>query len=144
QRDFAAAERDLQQALALQPDDTARYGILVNRGTLRLRQGRVADAEVDLQEATRLQPGAFVAYVNLAFVAHEQDQLDKAIELLGTALALPGLGDSARLDLLRTRARYYLEKHADAEALTDLERALPLATALHRRPECADAAIERG
>ncbi len=43
---FPAAEEDFEQALALTPDRHTRYGILVNRGVVCLRQARLADAGI--------------------------------------------------------------------------------------------------
>src|SRR5205823_14156014 len=89
-QDFQAAEADFQKALALGPDADARYALHVNRGALRTRQGRLAEAIADLRHAITLQSGRYQAYVNLAKTYEQQKgfdaaavQLDRAIEAGG-------------------------------------------------------------
>ena len=48
------------------PDDAAYYGVLVNRGVLRIRQKDFHAAIADLTAAIRFQPNEYAAYVNLA------------------------------------------------------------------------------
>src|SRR5262249_39564303 len=60
--DFAEAERLLGDA----PDETAAYGLLVNRGVLATRQGEHHDAVAFLERAVRLKPREYPAYLNLA------------------------------------------------------------------------------
>ena len=67
--DFVAAEADFrlaEQKLSEAPDDAARYGVLVNRGVLRIREKDFRAAVADLTAAVRFQPEEYAAYVNLA------------------------------------------------------------------------------
>ena len=66
---WSAAEVDFGRAAALlerQPDDSARYGLLVNRGSLRLDQKMPEQAAADFLEAERARPAEYLPHVNLA------------------------------------------------------------------------------
>src|SRR5207249_2818431 len=68
-----AAEAAFARALSLRPDDHAAYFIHVNRGVMRLRHGRPADAEKDLLHAAGLRPTLYQAHLNLARLYQRQD-----------------------------------------------------------------------
>jgi serine/threonine protein kinase/tetratricopeptide (TPR) repeat protein len=88
---FAAAAADFRQAQSLlqgQPDRGAAYTLHVNRAATLMLQAKHAEALKDLQEAVRLQPEHFHAYLLLAEACTEQKdhrmalaQLDRAIRL---------------------------------------------------------------
>ncbi len=63
---WGAAESDFQKASQMPLDENARYVLFVNRGVLRVRTDRIADAIADLESATKLKPKAYQAFVNLA------------------------------------------------------------------------------
>jgi tetratricopeptide (TPR) repeat protein len=123
------AEADYQTALATQPEPAARYAVLVNRGTLRIRQEKFDQAADDLRQAVALRPDEIPARVNL-FEAlrhappdspRRQDacaQIDKAIELKPEMAAL-----------YRLRAQFAADGKDAAAALRDLEKAVQLETA---------------
>ena len=53
---FQAAEADYKTALDRQPGDDLHYALLVNRGGMYLRAGRIDDAIADLEAAIRILP----------------------------------------------------------------------------------------
>jgi tetratricopeptide (TPR) repeat protein len=122
---YEAAEEDLDEAARLEeahPDEAARYVLHVNRGVLRLRQGRAADAEAELNEAVGLRPGQYQAHLNLAQVYQEDGRLDDALAALDRAVALRR--DQAAL--YRTRARLQLRRQDLGAAMHDLDEAIRL------------------
>src|SRR5205823_1333992 len=133
-QDFQAAEADFQKALALKPDADARYALHVNRGALRTRQGRLADAIADLQHAIRLQPGHYQAHANLA-KAHQQQkafdaaagQQDRAIEVAGRLVAAGELERSELALLYHNRGQLHLQRRDETAALRDFEEAIRVA-----------------
>jgi tetratricopeptide (TPR) repeat protein len=62
----ARAEADFDAALKEKLSDAARYGLFINRGVLRIRQGQLGPAIQDLREAIALKPEQYQGYVNLA------------------------------------------------------------------------------
>jgi tetratricopeptide (TPR) repeat protein len=106
------------------------YNLLVNRGTTRYWQEKYTEAVQDFDEAIRLEPKQFQAYVNLAQVyqdraqtyaqgkqpAQAAAQLDKAVALLDQAIALkPKLAG-----LYRNRASVQRQRGNLGDALQDL------------------------
>jgi tetratricopeptide (TPR) repeat protein len=66
---LAAADADFAKAEALMAaggDEGPRFYLYVNRGLLRLRQGRLDDAVADTSAAARLWPDDWVPHLNLA------------------------------------------------------------------------------
>jgi serine/threonine protein kinase/Tfp pilus assembly protein PilF len=123
--DFAAAMADFDSALARQPDEDARYGIHVNRASLRLRQGRPKDAIDDLNAAIALKPDHYQAYLNLAQVYRQQKDWDTAAKQLQQALEkAPQLAT-----LYRTSAQLAMDRDDTAAALVDFRKAIQLETA---------------
>jgi tetratricopeptide (TPR) repeat protein len=122
---FQSAEADLDTAEKLEklhPDAAARYVLLVNRGVLRIRQGRSADAVAVLQEAVGLDAAQAQAHADLAEAYRKLGQVDAALAELGEALARggPAPGQAA---LYRTRARLHLQRQDLDAALHDLQDA---------------------
>jgi len=119
---FDRAEADFDVALKTSLPDSARYSLLINRGVLRLRQGRIDTATDDLQEAITLRPQQYQGYVNLAQAYLKTRKLDDALAQLDKAVEHePNLAA-----LYRTRARVHLLNQDQAAALADLERAIAL------------------
>jgi tetratricopeptide (TPR) repeat protein len=114
---FAGAEADFQAAEKSALDDSARYALWVNRGVLRIRQGRAADAVVDLQNAVGLKPGQYQGYVNLAQAYLKGQQLEDAVRQMDEAIRR----EAGLAALYRTRARLHLLRQDSAAALADLE-----------------------
>jgi tetratricopeptide (TPR) repeat protein len=137
-RQFTAAEEDFRKALDLQPDVPARYGILVNRGAMRLQQGQVENAVADFEAAIRLLPRQYQAHVNLAQAYQRQKQMTKALAQLDEAVRLaPTMANPYRL-----RARLHRECQELDEALEDLTKAMEHEPA--DSPLLADDHLERG
>jgi tetratricopeptide (TPR) repeat protein len=123
------AERDFATALGLAPDD---YGILVNRGAMRIRRGRFAEAADDLRRAIAREPHQYPAYANLARVFSAQGRWSEAIEQIDRAIRLAPRVAS----LHRTRAQIHLEAGQEPEAQRDYDQAIRLepagSPAVHR------------
>jgi tetratricopeptide (TPR) repeat protein len=121
--EFEAAEADLQEAqraLDRQPNNDALYNLLVNRGFLRLCQGKYPEATADLVRAVRLRPNQVSAYLDLASAYEKQGNLDGALHQLDEAI-----GRKGNIALLyRTRARLHLRRQQPDAALGDLELAI--------------------
>jgi tetratricopeptide (TPR) repeat protein len=75
-RAWVAAANDFREAerlLGERPPSGARYSLHVNRGGLRLRQGKLEEAAEDFRTAIRLRPDIYVSHVNLARVCQKQN-----------------------------------------------------------------------
>lgn len=119
---FSEAEADFEQAQTYSLDDAGRYALLVNRGVLRVRQSRLAEAERDLEAAVVLRPHLYQGHVNLAEVYVQQKHYVPALEQLNRAVECePGLAA-----LYRTRAYVHARQQDFSAALRDLERGLAL------------------
>jgi tetratricopeptide (TPR) repeat protein len=82
--DFATAEKEYKDALALDPrSSTAQFGL----GNVYVRQERLADAERAYQAALALEPGMSAAQTNLGVTYYRMGQLSKAADALNSALA---------------------------------------------------------
>jgi eukaryotic-like serine/threonine-protein kinase len=135
---WAAADSDFQKASQMPLDDNARYVLSVNRGVLRVRQGRFEDAVAALKLAIERKPNAYQAYVNLAQAYRRLDKLDLALEQLHRAVQLePGLAH-----LYRLRARLRLERNEPALALNDFDQAIERENT--NSPYQVDDRVERG
>ena len=140
---FDAAEADFQSALQMPLDEYSRYVLFVNRGVVRVRQGRFEDAIADLKKAIELKPGEYQAYVNLAQAYRRLNDLPKALEQLRARSNWnpPWLRSTAC-------ARLYQELKKPTLALADFDKALskgrPEQPALGRRSSRAREAFAPG
>jgi tetratricopeptide (TPR) repeat protein len=130
-----AAAADFQKTLDLNPGSYTRYGAYVNRGALRVRQGRLDEAIADLRTATDLLPDQCEAHVNLARAYDEQHRVDEAARVLDRALPLVRRPAA----LHRARARLAVGRQDLTAALGDLDRAITL-----EAPGLASDHAERG
>jgi len=137
---FEAAEADYRHALALQPDDEVRYGLLANRGLLRLRSKRLDLAAADLGAAIRLKPSQYQAHTTLGQVLQSQGRLDLAAAAFGRAIACQP-EPSVLAGLYRTRALIYAPRRDITPSQKDsaLE---DLAQAIGREPDEAKKASD--
>ncbi|HZY90275.1 MAG TPA: protein kinase [Gemmataceae bacterium] len=122
--EFEAADADftrVEAALRGEPDAALRYGLLVNRAVARVRANELSAAVADLEEAVRLRPEDYPAYVNLAEAHQGANRPDLALGQLDRAIALRPPGALAAL--YRTRARLHLRQGDPAAAARDLGRA---------------------
>jgi tetratricopeptide (TPR) repeat protein len=138
QADFAKVEAEL----AVRPSDGARYGLLVNRGVLRIRQGDLAGAVQDLTGAARLKPADYPAYVNLAQAYQEQKKPDEARAQLDKAIGLAP--PAAVAALYRTRARLHEQRGDLRAARADLEQAAGHEPRGKASPAAAHDMVEQG
>lgn len=136
---FARAEEDFEAALAASLPDTARYGLLINRGVMRIREGSLDRAMEDLKQAISLRPRQYQGYVNLAQAYLKGQQLERAVEQLDQAIEL----EPQVASLYRTRARLHLLRQNQSAALADLDQVVRLETTA-ATPALADDHFERG
>jgi tetratricopeptide (TPR) repeat protein/predicted Ser/Thr protein kinase len=147
---FKTAALDFQRAMDLQPDNTARYSVLVHRAVLRYYEGRlleqllagvrarVADRTVrllvdmwlegavaNLEQAIQLDPRSYQAHVDLAEVYRKQGRLLEAEAQFDQALEFLPI-QPIQADLYRKRAGLRLARNDNAGALADLDKAARL------------------
>ncbi|HVG53218.1 MAG TPA: tetratricopeptide repeat protein [Vicinamibacterales bacterium] len=123
----ASAELDVQ----LEPKLAAAHNSLATR---YLQVGRVADAQVRLEEAVRLDPRDAEAQSNLGTVLQRQGYLNKGLEHLRTAVQLKPKDDAVRFNL---GAGLLVSAQPDA-AIREFKAAVAL------NPENADAHFNLG
>ncbi|MBN9522629.1 protein kinase [bacterium] len=131
---YDRAEADFDTALKVPLTEAGRYGLLVNRGAMRVRRGMTDAGAADFRAALALRPGQYQAHASLAQVHLQEREFDAAIARLDEAVRLePGLAS-----LYRTRALVRLIRQEPDAALADLD------TALRLDPTAADDHLERG
>jgi serine/threonine protein kinase/predicted Zn-dependent protease len=118
---FDAAEADYREASERDPHNQFRYALLANRGLLRYHSQRFDQAVADLNEAIRLNPRQYSAFITLAQIERRQNHLDLAIGNLDRAIALK---PATLAPLYRTRGLWNLERRDLAGALEDLDHAI--------------------
>jgi tetratricopeptide (TPR) repeat protein/tRNA A-37 threonylcarbamoyl transferase component Bud32 len=118
-REYAAAAKDYDDALALEPDDTARHCILTNRGTLRWRLEQPDAAEADLRAAIALKPADYMAYLNLGRICEANRDTAGALTAFTQALERVPAGDPTQVVLHRTRAKLHTRQGDLAAARAD-------------------------
>lgn len=127
---FQSAEADYRTVLDHHPSDDLRYVLLVNRGGMLLRAGRIDDAIVDLNASIERNPGDYQAHATLGQLYQQAARLDEASQELGRAIERAP-DDVVRVALHRGRGRLYanrrnLSKERLAAALADLDEAIRL------------------
>lgn len=135
---FDAADADFQKALNMPLDQNSRYVLFVNRGVLRIRQERYDDAIADLNEAIKLKPTGYPAFVSLAQTYRLLKNLDQALKQLDFAIE----HQPSVAHLYRLRARLHLERNEPALALADFDQAVTRDDA--SSPFHVDDLVERG
>jgi eukaryotic-like serine/threonine-protein kinase len=133
-QDYADADADFARAeelLKADPDLDARYVLLNNSGVLSVGRKQFAEAVRDLNEAVRLKPDQYQAYVSLSQAYRLQNDMNGASRELDRAvtaaerLVQAGDIDPGTLALLyRNRSRLHLERGEEKEAVADLQRAV--------------------
>jgi len=110
--DLDVARADFERA---EQAGIARYSLLLNRGVLSLRHGKLKAAIEDFQQATAAEPDSPQAYLSLAEAYRVQSRLDEAMKVLDQAAA--AAPHSARVHHLRAQVLVELgnEKGAVAE-----------------------------
>ncbi len=84
----ADAEADFKRALALDPNEDARYVLHSARGILYFNRGALELAAQDFQAALALRPKQYNVYLNLAQVALARKQFAEAEESTNRALRI--------------------------------------------------------
>jgi tetratricopeptide (TPR) repeat protein len=97
----AQARRDLDQAIALQPDIAKRY---VTRGFIRIGADDAAGAVGDFSQAIRLDPHFAVAYGNRAEALANLGRSDEALKDVNEAIRLAPSYAHPLYDPYQTRA----------------------------------------
>ncbi|MEX0691792.1 MAG: tetratricopeptide repeat protein [Gemmatimonadales bacterium] len=101
QSNLAEAAREYVQAVEIKPDDGVlrfRYGVIL------LRANRLADAEVQLREAVRLEPHWLEPYGQLAVALDRQNKTDEAVAMYRAYAVRVPLRLSSRRDQALARA----------------------------------------
>ncbi len=136
---FTRAEKDFEAALRENLPASARYGLLINRGVLRIRQGKLDSAIEDLRQAIALKPKLYQGYVNLAQAYLRGEQPEEARRQLDEAIRCePNLPA-----LYRTRSRVQIFLENPTAALADLDEAIRLESRSDAG-NLADDHLERG
>jgi eukaryotic-like serine/threonine-protein kinase len=121
--DYPHAEEDFTTALELAAVPLTRFGIHVNRATLRLQVQDRAGALSDLQAAREIKPTERRLYTLFAQIYWAEGDTKKALTELDEGVAQHPRGDSL---LYSTRA-YYRKKSGDQSgAIADLDQAIAL------------------
>jgi len=82
------ARADFDKALALNPNEHARYVLVLTRGILHYHQQELPQAAADFQAAMALRPEQYNAYLNLAQVYLAQKQFELATQEMHKAVQL--------------------------------------------------------
>jgi eukaryotic-like serine/threonine-protein kinase len=125
---FDVAEADYREAMERDSAGRFRYALLANRGFVRSKSGKTAEAIADVEEAIKLNPHHYMALVTRAEIYRKDHRIDQAIEQLDRAIALKphNLGRLVRMRALWNLDRTDLTPAVRATALGDLERAIEL------------------
>lgn len=107
------------KSLSLAPDQA---DVLVGRGQLKLRQGRLDEAVVDLSQAIELDPTLFAAHAELGAALRYQGRLAEAQAAMERAVQL----DSYQADLYFNLGVVHYEQGKLLESIGCTERALRL------------------
>jgi serine/threonine protein kinase/Flp pilus assembly protein TadD len=148
---FTAALDDYRRALELRPNADLRYVLLVNRGGMYLRAGRLAEATADIEEAVKLNAKPYHAHALLANIREHQGRLDEAAVALDHAIER----QPDRPELYRARSMLLVRPHDEeggkSREPTPGQRALAiraLEDSIHvgadDSPQTADDHAERG
>ncbi len=138
--EFAAARHDFDDALRDADEPLIRYTALVNRGVLGVRERQFEAAVADLEEATRVRPDGFQAYLNLAQARQGLGQLDAAADALDRAVArAPDLGLPYEV-----RAKLHLTRSDAVAAEADLRRLIAREPDGNRSPRVAGVRLKLG
>jgi tetratricopeptide (TPR) repeat protein len=87
-RAFPEAAADFQKALALNPNEDARYVLFLTRGILHFHQKELDQAAADFRSAQTIKPKQYNAYLNLAQVYLARRQFARAAKQVRTAMRL--------------------------------------------------------
>jgi serine/threonine-protein kinase len=119
------AEADFSKALQLNPNEDARYVLLLTRGILHFNQKELERAAADFRAAMALKPDQCNAYFNLAHVYLARGQFEQAAEEARKALGLrPPV--QATWGYLVARGRHLLQDKRYEDALQACDAALVL------------------
>jgi tetratricopeptide (TPR) repeat protein len=148
---FAAAEDDYRRALELRPGPDLRYVLLVNRGGMYLRAGRLDEAIGDIEAAVALNAKPYHAHALLAHIRHRQGRLAEAALALDRAIER----QPDRPELYRARSMLLVRPHDEegskildttpaqrAQAIRALEQSIQVGANDSR--QTADDHAERG
>jgi serine/threonine protein kinase/Tfp pilus assembly protein PilF len=149
---FQEAETDFEKALQLNPNEDARYFLLLARGILHFNQcaglesrfqpvgppeggtpthpsrlvGSLERAADDFRRAIALKPNQYNAYLNLAYIYLAQGQFEQAADQAGKAVLLEPLPEAV-LGYHIERGRNLLRHQRYEEAIEACEAACDIA-----------------
>lgn len=121
------SEQALQSLRQAAADGRSPAAAHLALGGVMLRRGRMADARAHFEIGLRHNPDSVALLNNLAWCLVRQDaeHAPRALELVNAALERVPLNTVHRAEVLETRAGILIELERWAEAVIDLERALP-------------------
>jgi serine/threonine protein kinase/Tfp pilus assembly protein PilF len=140
-----SAGADVQKALDLDPNEDARYTLLLQRGNLSLGQRQFESAAADYRTAWELKPRQYTAPLNLARVYFAQGRFTEAAAEMERAMALnPAPLAMFGLHIERARAYYKAKKCEDTlEACDEALKIFPAAALPHELRAFALLELER-
>jgi tetratricopeptide (TPR) repeat protein len=118
-------ETDFHNALRLEPNEDARYVLLLSRGIHHFNQGELERAAADFRKACALKPEQYNAYLNLAHVYLARGQSEQAAQQFSKARRLgPPIQVVAGYHV--ERGRNFLRHKQHEEAIRACQAALEL------------------
>jgi len=115
-KEYSAAIQAYTKSLGL---DRENWRVLVDRGALLLKTGKVAQAEKDLNQAIEINPYVAAPYANRATIYFKRGEFDKAFSDLDMAIEIRPYFSNA----LHNRAFLKFQLHDYAGAREDIDRA---------------------
>jgi serine/threonine protein kinase/tetratricopeptide (TPR) repeat protein len=117
---FESANADIQKALQLDPNDDARYALVVHQGNLHFDQKLFGAAAADFQAAITLEPKKPTAHLGLGQVYLSQARFAEAAAQMTQAMALhPAPLALFGFQVDRARAFYKAKKFEDVLGACD-------------------------
>ncbi len=145
--EFEQAQKDLENAVRLNPSLTAAYTQL---GVAQDKGGKAAQAQLSFRKSLRTNPDDFEANLYLGAICLKQRRMEEATQFLDHALQLSPASSLARYEgaLLKSASGRYEAAAQELEKLTAsdpnwLEPHIQLASVYYKLHRAADGAKER-
>jgi tetratricopeptide (TPR) repeat protein/predicted Ser/Thr protein kinase len=124
-KEYDDAEGDFARVVEMRPDAAMQYALYVNRGILRLEEGKTDEAEKDLVSARELAPERPPAYLNLALLARRRKAYATALDRLGDVLQR-NPDPETRAKVYANQADLFYLQDLPVDAIAACDRALQL------------------
>jgi tetratricopeptide (TPR) repeat protein len=123
--EYEDAEGDFAKTVELRPNAAMEYALYVNRGNLRIEEGRYDEAEKDLDRARALNPRRPPAYLNLALLARRRQAYATALARFEDVLQRNPDGETLAT-VHANQADIFLLQNRAVDAVAACDRALQL------------------